>query len=878
VYEEPLVPVLDALTLASLGGGAAAKMGRLSGISNLEKAGVALGGLPARLGQKVVESPYRAFNLVAPRFGLDKVNPKLLKELRDYDRTASTWGNAAKQKLINDRFDKQAGILSDQQLEKLDSFANDVGNTVAGLVQDPAIHAAYNTYRRAIVKLKEISIGPKGRALLTEDQMHNAVIKKLADRYKITTEEAQILWDKSELKPIYTPSIHVPTKEIGIFDIRNPQEYKSGNIKFLNRFKGGGDYNTNPKFYMKKAMEAWLDVETELKFIDQIKQSPNLVKAAQAGDINFKDILPKGIHQKYYPDKAHAQAVAMRELKEKAGSINVYKALMEQPETMKYVKSIKDIAAKDPTVANYLKWKFTRASGRLAKFLRAYDKTIGLFRLSATVLNPRWYTGNAVGDAYLMVLANEYGLAWPMIDRMLSYFPPQLKAGGRYMGAETGAAGRWMGKLEPIANISQIFDDLARRSIYFREVAQAFKKSYNTFAASGKSLEEFAQTVGMSTENLLRLQSKIQVLDEHIARSIPEIVRLDNQIAKLERQAARVTDSSIRWKIQNKANSKSAFRDEKVADYRDQLNQSGEMQVMIPELKQYEAISEAALLRANTFLGDYWGMGPMERAVFRRLVPFYAWTKAMGKLAYTLPFIAPKTAFFWHRYAQTMVEMAGDQDIPPWMSGYFPTHVNKDGDSLWIKLTGLSPFGSNRLARFGQAPVPSLLTFWESNPILKVIYKLSGGKDEFSWAGKPPDGEMWVSNYDGRITRFQDGKLVTEVPQPPMISTLAHTFPVVQMLDQLVTPYELNKGEQFNPDGTPKYPLEMWQRLWNTFGVKTKMANAEDLKLQEKRMVLKKVLELKSLYKRASPQQKVYIQGIIQDYVNGHYREFQEYD
>jgi len=193
------------------------------------------------------------------------------------------------------------------------------------------------------------------------------------------------------------------------------------------------------------------------------------------------------------------------------------------------------------------------------------------------------------------------------------------------------------------------------------------------------------------------------------------------------------------------------------------------------------------------------------------------------------------------------------------------------------------PFYALIQAAMRQADTDNLEKLREAFPHiwneLQLRYKASGGKDEFSWAGKPPSNEMWVSNYDGRVTRFIDGKLATEVPQPPLISSLAHTFPVVQMLDQLVSNYELNKGEQLNPDGTPKYPLELWQRLWNMWGVKTKIANMDDLKMQEQRMVRSKIMELKNLWKRASPEQKVYIEGILNDYsYHGQYRDFKEYD
>jgi hypothetical protein len=248
----------------------------------------------------------------------------------------------------------------------------------------------------------------------------------------------------------------------------------------------------------------------------------------------------------------------------------------------------------------------------------------------------------------------------------------------------------------------------------------------------------------------------------------------------------------------------------------------------------------------------------------------------MAKLTFTLPFIAPKTAFFWHRWSQALATMAGDKNLPDYMQTYAPigtTMVQGKPAMVWIDATAVSHFGKSFQTRFGDVPIPKLLAFWRENPFLQTGYRLVGGRDEFYWAGKPQNGQVWVSAGDGTVKRFRpDGKIEQVVPQAPIIKTLAHMFPAVQIQEQLTTPYDVNKGNALNPDGSYRFPKELWQRITELFGPKTKVGNAQDLANSELRGVQYTLKDLQHMYIKATPEEREYIRGVFEDYQKGMFR------
>ena len=880
-YEEPLTVVADAMSLLSGGGGLAAKGGKLMGLSKLEKAGKALEAIPGKLAQGIADKTVQAVSL-------GSVNPASRRALLLLEREERTIGELTK-KQLNKVLDEKFKGFSDADKALLDKLAVEGGNA-AELAANPKVKAALEAYDGIVKEIRQKQLGEEGRRLLTTEQMEDAVAKKYANRKYGSThgdalKQAKDDISRMEVKPVYTPAIG-EGKKVGIMDlIWGPDEIRLGKVGFLEKFKGG-KFSQDPIAYMRKAVDAFVDEETRLRFMDRVIQDPKLTKASFKGESALGHVVPEGISKRYWDDRARAQAIGVRDIRLKHGVAEAERLLLSDPVTQKYVKSIAAVGATDPTVANYLKWTFTRASGRPWAFLRVYDKILGVFKTSATIMNPRYYTGNLVGDAILTTMAGEYGLHWRTAKRLMDSLPPELRAGGRAIISENPM----LAKFQKVSDIAQAADDLARAGIWTKDVARKFKEVGGSFAAAEQTFDDFFKAVGGSVEDLSNLQMKSQLLDEKIALQSQEILKLNqaydrknNQaikelnklnaardagrdISKLEAKYQRLNDTVIEI---------GEARDKVLAAARDHMKKSGEYYRQIPEAQKYAEVARQATDRANAFLGDYFGLGPIERAVFRRVIPFYSFTKAMTKLAFTYPFIAPKSAFFWHRYSQSLADMAGDPDMPDWMAGYFPVGGTEEGDTVWIRLAGLGPMGGVRTGRMGDAPVPSMLQFWNQNPIISLGYRMAGGRDEFYWAGKQQPGKVWVNAGDGRIHRFRaDGTIETVVPQMSFVEGLSRLFPTVQVVDRLISNYDVYKGPVQNPDGTLKYPSSIGNRIGQTLGVSSKTGSADDFSRSERNRVLGIFKDLERQYPRFGPEEREYVRGLFEDYRNGYFRKF----
>jgi cell division protein FtsB len=878
-YEKPIDVVGDVMTVLSAGGGAAAKLGKVTGATKLEAAGKAVARVPGYLGEKVAELPLRAVG----------IKPELRKILLGYDRNEAAIGAVTQSKLEGVLDEKFKG-LADPQKELLDKMAI-LGTDDLERTSNPLVTDARNAYRGIVKELREKQLGEGGRRLLTTEEMDTAVAKKYANRKygdvskeAVTKAKAEIAAMSPENRPIYTPAVGAG-KEVGIMDLLwGPDEIKLGKVGFLEPFKGG-KFSSDPVLYMKKAVSAFIAEETRMRFMDRVIGDPRLTKAIKAGEAALGDLVPEGMHKKYFADKARAQRIVERDLRIKGAE----KALLDDPVTQKYVQSIAAVGATDSTVANYLRATFKRTHGPMAAFLRVYDKIINTFKVSATTLNPRYYTGNIVGDGILSVMAGEFGLHWGVAKRIMDSLPPELRAGTRAVVGDNPI----LAKFQNLTQIAQAADDLARAGIWTKEVAGKFKNAGASFTGAEQAFEAFARQVGESVEELSNLQVKSQIVGEHLVRSSGELYKLNKKIDTVTNRMAvvgmKADDLQARggspaqveklkaketrlWQISKELEGE---RDKVLTRARRRLIQSGEYHKRIQEAGKYAEVANAATDRANAFLGDYMGLGPIERAIFRRVVPFYSFTKAMTKLAFTYPFIAPKTSFFWHRYSQALADMSTDPDMPDWMAGYFPVGGSEKGETYWIRLSQLGPFGGVKTGRAGDMPVPGIVQFWQQNPILKLGYRAIGGRDEFYWAGKPKAGDTWVQAGEGKITRFRpDGTLETVVPQMSPIEGLETMFPVVQVMNQLIQSYDVGKGNAQKPDGSPKHPVTTTDKVLRTIGISTKTGSPEDFRRGEKYGVRKTIEELKKAYPRMDPEQREAAREYVRDFSRGYYRKF----
>jgi hypothetical protein len=286
--------------------------------------------------------------------------------------------------------------------------------------------------------------------------------------------------------------------------------------------------------------------------------------------------------------------------------------------------------------------------------------------------------------------------------------------------------------------------------------------------------------------------------------------------------------------------------------------------------------------RANTFIGDYLGLDGFEQQVMKRLIPFYPWTKAMTMLAFRIPFIAPVKTFLWHRYAQVMMQMVDDPEMPEWTRGMVPLFGTKEGNTVWIRTTSLSPFAGLHATEAWGVPVPNIANIVERNPLVALIYRGFGGKTVWD-AGTLPYGEQMVNLTNGEVVEFtQGGKIRKVIPQDPLVSSVAHMFPITQFAENLLTPYWTNKHNWIgfpepilNADGTYRYPRELQDRISKLAGINVMTRKKEDIIRGEKIRVVQAIKSLEKAYFKADPAEREFIREALQDYSRGAYRKFE---
>src|SRR6185503_9369142 len=202
------------------------------------------------------------------------------------------------------------------------------------------------------------------------------------------------------------------------------------------------------------------NTEAKARLSERLLESPQLIKGKNANAPGMKvESIPEGIHRKYYEDPIRAEA-------------------------------LKNIT--DPTIQRLLKWEYIRNNSSLVKI---YDRMLSLFAKSATMFNPKWVTGNVVGDAVLGMLA---GSDWVEGMRHLKAgnMPAQIAAKNVTLSTQEITAPR--GRLsaaahylpEKAADVAGAVDQATRAGIVTREAGRRLKETALSFEGSAVQLED----------------------------------------------------------------------------------------------------------------------------------------------------------------------------------------------------------------------------------------------------------------------------------------------------------------------------------------------------------------------------------------------------
>ena len=133
-----------------------------------------------------------------------------------------------------------------------------------------------------------------------------------------------------------------------------------------------------------------------------------------------------------------------------------------------------------------------------------------------------------------------------------------------------------------------------------------------------------------------------------------------------------------------------------------------------------------------------------------------------------------------------------------------------------------------------------------------------------------------VAINDGETYKFNErGKIERVMAQPPLLKTLLHMFPAVQMAEQLISNYDVRQRPTLNADGSVRYPVELHQRLLDSVGVKLMHRNRENAIRSERFKVRQALEDLRAQYRKAGPEEREFIQGVFDDYARGEYRRIE---
>lgn len=879
-YKRPIGTLVDALTVATLGGGAVAKMGKLAGSERLARLGELVAEAP---GKFVSEAGRRAFKAV----GIDRDKMRLTLAIKGEERGAVP----AKVLADMERVGNSVKALSDADAQLFHRWRTQ-GTSKAELAANPTVAEALEKYR-ALSDGWRAEL--KSRGLLDDATAETVLEKKYAaevsgDINKDTLEAARKAIASAEIKPAYGPS-YVEVKGGG-YDVtdflKQPAVIRTGKAGMLEEYKGAKGAITDPRVYVPRAIQAFRTVEANLRFISRVLQEPSLLSPVKSGEVaKAAQVQERGVFSKYFEDQARAKSLLVRDVIKEHGLEKAEQMVLGDKNTRKQLYQVSTLTA-DPTVRRIIAMEFSKAGGPLGIFLRAYDRLLNIFKSTATILNPKWYTGNVIGDAMLSVVAGVTMGDFKTAQRLMDYLPPHLRKG---MGTLARDAGQ-IDKLQSLTQFVQGVDNATRAGIITKELSAKLKASGNAFYAT----EDALRPIVSAPFNLSEAQVAIQKLNEEIARAVPAIRNIDHAIEKRQARIAKVTPKLEAIRAKRPTEARSALyaeakkqveawnqdlrildsqRSAAIADYRATWSKLRERSANVPELQAQTAQFREAERVANAFVGNYNAMDPIEQAVFRRIVPFYTWVKAMSMLAFRLPFMRPGATFAWDRYAAAMASMSGDDELPEWLAGYFPVMTRQNGDTVWARLATFNPAQGVKLSSFGDVGIPNILAFWEQNPFIATGYKLIGGKTVFD-RGTIPYGEPMVSIGNGDIYEMtEDGKLREVIPQAPLVSSLVHMFPATQLVEQLLTPYQVGEHTALgfpkpimNPDGSPKYPRELTEMLASPF-LKLMSRNREELIRSEKVKVRQAVEQYRNLYRRADPDQREFIKEVLKRYSEG---------
>ena len=705
----------------------------------------------------------------------------------------------------------------------------------------------------------------------------------------------------------------------------------------LERRGPNGEYETNPDVYMFRQLEAFHDAQFKLKFMDYVQGE--MGRQGKLRVVKRNDPLPEGyarlkegLYKKYWQDYTRVQAAALSDAA-RTGSIEeaVVRSVdslsagptgtmerLERSESLvaegKRLRALGQrledhdiVVPKD--VAAYVN-RVMQVPGHLT---RLYDRALGVWKPLVTLFNPKYWGSVVGGNAGLGLL---YGIKPSAVLAKRSVrdgLPARLQAilATEFVRSDLSTYSRLTNRLGAFA---ARLDTFLKQSAYVNDVLPAVKARImgiaDPFFKAADDAADALAYVSRAPDRYVEALLDIQKSYEQLSARIPKISEVQRALGVKERalksvylkinkgvrsfkaaprpqwsSMADVADNPGRMaKLQNMRKALEAevgVLEESLKTLRAEgLNALGDASQLRSALPRFSADAEYTnkmIDNANRLTGSLSLLHPFERNVVRRLVPFYTFAKAMTALAFRMPFFMPKRTFMWNRLSKMWVDaITEDETLPDWTRDYMPVATDAEGNVVMVRLGSMSPWAGVRLGAFGDSVMPSLLDVPEQNPVIKLVFALKGGANQ--WSKRPMSPGEYATRLDnGVVVQYDNGRFKTTIAQPTLWRSLWYMFPQAQMIESVLMPYMqtdrgwfLNPEPILRPDGSVAYPKELLDGLLSFVGVPTvTRIKPEEMALRERRRTASVIKSYVGDMRFASPEKRIGIRQVLSDWSSG---------
>lgn len=945
LYEKPFTVGADAITVLTLGGSQLANMGKIARAAGagekaeaLIRAGQFLEDLPSKLARGAVDKTVERVT------GHDLAKERQFLHIKQEERGAEMLKlqDVAQQNLpVIDALNPEEKALF-HKARTGGGTAYGVSEEV--LAQNPKVKAALEAYAPLEQFSKEVFTkhGFLNQAEMDEALAKKYSLEHFGDVSKANIAKAAELIDEARATgkrlPMYGPNVGFAgkaAKEFTADDLLHDlmtggKTVRETKVGALEEMKGAKGYSTDPSVYTRSMVKTAADTEAKARMMDRLLQEKELItaKPGKAAEGFSASSIPEGIGRKYYEDPIRAEALKNITDPTIKRLLN-WEYVGKQNAMLRMYDKFFGLFAKMAT-----RWNPKWVPGNIVgdAFLGALfgaDWDAARAFIKERNLPGQFLSGKVsylAEDALKKPnLLDRYGDIAGQIDQatragiLVKSTADRLKR----VAADTEAFGQ---SIQEVLSSTQKFSDVqvglqrieenvARRSVTVRardkelallqqreqaltaKLRAAEQETMNKAAvkrapaedAAKAATDQWATQAQKAADTRLEHGPLVSLPSEVKAKALQDVARAEgDKLAAIRQEdvlgrvgmksyekGMRVLDT-IRQKIVNKTAERNAI----VRDIMDDMIKQGELDKIVPGLRQQVEIVREGVDRANSVLPSYLALNGLEQRLMGRIIPFYPFVKTMNMLAFRAPFLAPVKTFMWNRFQDFLMTQVNDPRLPEDFRGRVPLAVLEDGRTVWFKVNTYSPVDQLKTAKIGGVPIPGMLDPLR-NPAIALGYRLLGGKTIFD-ASTIPYGTEAVLAGDGSRIRFKDnGMLQKEMNQAPLVGSLMHLFPSVQLAESVLSPFWTNKYSWagmpepiLKADGSYQYPRELWDRLGNLLGANIQTRSKADIIKQERIKSQQTIKDYMKTYKKADPDERELIIEALRDYQRGLYRHF----